>query len=110
MKIKRKIAKAVLLCMAVMSNSVVCLAAETTEGSAGEVSNQIVQPMYVLLGIFVAGAEVIGGFIIFKGITELNTAIKSADDTGAANAGKTIISGVLYSAVGIILAIFGIKV
>jgi len=111
MKIKRKIAKAVLLGMAVMSNCVVCFAEETTEGgTADEVATEIINPLNALLGIMVAGAEVIGGFIIYKGIVEFNTAWKASDDAGTANAIKTIISGILFAVVGIILGIFGIKV
>lgn len=108
---KRNLAKAALIAITVMNNCMVCFA-NTTEaaGDAGAIAEQITSPFTTFLGVMVTIVQVMGGYLLLKGIMELSTSWKQNDDSGMVNSLKGIISGLLFLFSRLILKIFGVSV
>jgi len=99
---KRTFAKAVLVAVTIMNNSMVCFA------SADEIANQITTPFTTFLGVMVTIVQVIGGYLLLKAIMDFSTSWKGQDDTGMVNSLKTGVSGLLFVFSRLILGIFGV--
>lgn len=109
---KRNVAKAVMVAITVLNQCMVCFADNTTATGgtdAGAIADQITSPFTTFLGVMVTVVQVIGGYLLLKGIMELSTSWKQNDDSGMVNALKGLMSGLFFLFSRLILKMFGIE-
>lgn len=106
-KIKKKAAMMLIMTLMIMENCVVCFA---SNAEAEEAAKEITGPMGTLLLVFISIFQVLGGFLLLKGISEAATAWKQSDDTGLTSALKSIVSGLILVFLKLIMKLLGIEV
>lgn len=105
--IKRKIIMAAV--MTITAFNYYCCLNIAYASEAEEAAKSVTSPMFVLLNIFVAILQCLGGYFIVKGVGEFSVAYKQNDDTGMWSSTKTIAGGLILVSLRIILKALGLE-